>query len=85
MLLISRSSAEVDLYLLVTCLSILVLDEIAMLRYLARDANGMSELPTPTEVGAKSGSLILSDFIYRLSSMTLCTPDFSHLLSNQLS
>ena len=40
-----------------------VLDEIVILRCLTRVTIGMSELPTQIEVGAESGSIILSDLI----------------------
>ena len=47
----------------VTCLSLVVLDEIVIPRFLACVTNGMSELPTQIEVGTESGSTILSDLI----------------------
>ena len=47
----------------VTCLSMVVLDEIVIPRFLAWEVNGMSELPTRIEVGAESGSIILSNLI----------------------
>ena len=52
----------------VTCLPIVVLDEIMIPRFLAWEANGMSELPTQIEVGTESGSTILSDLI-RIDSL----------------
>ena len=47
----------------VTCLSTVVSDEIVIPRFLAWETNGTSELPTWIEVGAESGSIILSDLI----------------------
>ena len=49
----------------VTCLSIVVLDEIVVPRILASGTNGMSELPTRIEVSAMSGSVVPSDYLKR--------------------
>ena len=53
MLLMRLSSAQADLHMFVTCLSMVVLDEIVIPRFLAWVTNEMSELPTRIEVGAE--------------------------------
>ena len=63
----------------VTCLSMVVLDEIVIPRFLAWVTNGTSELPTRIDVGAESGSIILSDLI-RIDSV-LSSFSFSLLQS----
>ena len=63
----------------VTCLSVVVLDEIVIPRFLAWEANRMSGLPSRIEVGAESVSIILSDLI-RIDSV-LSSFSFSLLQS----
>ena len=62
-----------------TCLSVVVLDEIVIPRFLAWVTNGTSELPTRIEVVAESGSIILS-YLIRIDSV-LSSFSFSLLQS----
>ena len=61
------------------CLFMIELDEIMIPRFLAWEANGMSELPTRVEVGAESGSIILSGLIR--TDLVLSSISFSLLQS----